>query len=38
MCAEGKMEGVTKFGKAWAIPIDAKKTTDNRVITEEYGN
>lgn len=38
MCAEGKIEGVTKFGKAWAIPIDAEKPTDNRVVTGEYKN
>ncbi len=38
MCAEGKIEGVTKFGKAWAIPVDAKKPTDNRVTSGEYRN
>ncbi|MCM1127110.1 MAG: helix-turn-helix domain-containing protein [Lachnospiraceae bacterium] len=38
MCAEGKIKGVTKFGKAWAIPVDAQKPTDNRVVTGEYCN
>lgn len=38
LCAEGRIEGVTKFGKAWAIPVDAKKPTDNRVTTGEYVN
>ncbi|MDD6797006.1 MAG: DNA-binding protein [Clostridia bacterium] len=38
MCAEGKIEGVTKFGNVWAIPVDAEKPTDNRVISGEYKN
>lgn len=38
MCAEGKIKGATRFGKAWAIPINAKKPTDNRVTTGEYRN
>ena len=24
MCAEGKIEGVTKFGNVWAIPVNAE--------------
>lgn len=38
MCADGKVDGVTKFGNAWAIPIDAEKPTDNRVVSGEYKN
>lgn len=38
LCAEGKIEGVTKFGKAWAIPVEAEKPTDNRITTGEYVN
>ena len=38
MCSEGRIEGVTKFGKAWAIPINAKKPTDNRIKTGKYKN
>ena len=38
MCAEGKIKGATRFGKAWAIPINAKKPTDNRATTGEYRN
>ena len=38
MCAEGKIKGATKFGGVWAIPSDAKKPTDNRVISGEYKN
>jgi len=34
MCVEGKIEGVTRFGNAWAIPSGAKKPTDNRLVTE----
>lgn len=33
MCAEGRIAGVTKFGRAWAIPVDADKPKDNRIIT-----
>lgn len=36
MCAEGKIEGVTKFGRLWAIPTDAIKPTDNRIVSGEY--
>lgn len=38
MCAEGKIEGVTKFGKSWAIPVNAVKPTDNRITSGEYKN
>lgn len=36
MCAEGRIAGVTKFGRAWAIPVDADKPKDNRIVTSEY--
>ena len=36
MCAEGKIPGATKFGRAWAVPVDADKPKDNRIITGEY--
>ena len=38
LCAEGKIDGVTKFGKDWATPVDAKKPTDNWITTGEYIN
>ena len=38
MCSDGKISGVTKFGRSWAIPADAEKPTDNRVTTGEYRN
>lgn len=36
LCSEGRIEGVTKFGKAWAIPVNAKRPIDKRVTTGEY--
>ncbi len=30
LCSEGRIPGLEKFGKAWAIPKDAKKPTDRR--------
>lgn len=30
LCAQGRIPGLTKFGKAWAIPKDAKKPSDRR--------
>ena len=38
LCAEGKVEGATKFGDVWAIPSDAQKPTDGRITTGEYKN
>ena len=38
MCAEGRIEGVEKFGNAWVIPVDAKRPVDGRVTTGEYKN
>ena len=36
MCATGKIEGLTKFGRSWAIPKDTEKPTDNRVKSGAY--
>ena len=30
MCAEGKLPGAVKFGRDWAIPVDAKRPSDGR--------
>ncbi len=38
MCAEGKIEGIAKFGRSWAIPKNTEKPTDNRITTGEYKN
>ncbi len=36
LCAEGRIEGVTRFGRSWAIPEDAQKPIDNRIKTGKY--
>ena len=36
MCHEGRIEGVVRFGKSWAIPKDAKRPKDKRVKTGKY--
>ncbi len=38
LCAEGKIDGATKFGRDWAIPANAEKPKDGRVTTGEYRN
>jgi len=38
MCSEGRVEGAKKFGHAWAIPEDAQKSEDARIMTGEYIN
>jgi len=38
MCAQGKIEGVTKFGHSWVIPQNAERPKDGRVTTGEYRN
>jgi len=32
LCNEGRIPGLTKFGKAWAIPKDAEKPADARKV------
>ena len=36
MCNEGLIEGVVKFGHAWAIPRDAVKPVDKRIKSGKY--
>lgn len=36
LCAQGRIPGVAKFGKAWAIPIDAEKPSDARVTSGKH--
>ena len=38
MCAEGKITGVSKFGKSWVIPETVKRPKDGRITTGEYIN
>ncbi|MGO5053940.1 DNA-binding protein [Lachnospiraceae bacterium LCP25S3_G4] len=36
LCETGRIEGVTKFGKSWAIPANAKKPADGRIRSGKY--
>ena len=36
MCSSGRIEGAVKIGKIWNIPENAKKPTDDRVVTGRY--
>lgn len=36
LCNEGRIEGVKKFGKSWAIPVDARKPQDERIKSGKY--
>lgn len=38
MCADGEIEGVSKFGRSWVIPADAVRPKDGRVTTGAYRN
>ncbi len=38
LCSNGRIKGATKFGRDWAIPVDAKKPGDKRITTGEYKN
>lgn len=38
LCSNGQIEGASKLGREWAIPITAEKPTDRRVITGKYRN
>jgi DNA-binding CsgD family transcriptional regulator len=35
LCASGKIEGATRFGRAWMIPKDANKPADGRTKAKE---
>lgn len=36
MCSNGKIDGAVKFGRDWAIPADAERPIDKRIISGEY--
>lgn len=38
LCKEEKIEGVEKFGNAWAIPVDTTRPQDSRLKTGKYIN
>lgn len=35
LCEQGRIDGVQRLGKAWAIPKEAKKPIDARRIQKE---
>ena len=35
LCAQNRIPGLTKFGKAWAIPKDAEKPEDARKVNSK---
>ena len=36
LCVEGRIEGAMKYASVWAIPKDAEKPKDERIITCKY--
>ncbi len=36
MCLEGLIPGAKKFGREWAIPLDAEKPIDRRIKSGKY--
>lgn len=36
LCASGRLEGVAKFGRQWAIPVNTKKPDDARIKSGRY--
>lgn len=36
LCLEGRIEGASKFGKSWAIPVSSEKPADARIKSGKY--
>lgn len=36
LCNEGRIEGASKVGNVWVIPVDAEKPKDERVKSGRY--
>lgn len=36
LCEQGRIEGVSKFGKSWLVPKEAEKPRDARIISGKY--
>ena len=36
LCADGRIDGAAKLGREWALPVDAKKPSDARIVTGRY--
>ena len=36
LCVNGRIEGASKIGPMWVIPVDAKKPDDKRIKSGKY--
>ena len=36
LCVQGRINGATKYASVWAIPKDADKPKDERIISGKY--
>ncbi|WP_430885142.1 DNA-binding protein [Fusibacter sp. JL216-2] len=36
LCVEGRIEGAIKHASVWAIPQDAQKPKDERIVSGKY--
>lgn len=36
LCLEGRIEGASKIGNLWVIPVDTPKPDDNRIKSGKY--
>lgn len=36
LCSEGRIEGATKIGFYWAVPVDAERPKDERIKSGKY--
>ena len=36
LCLEGRIEGASKIGNLWVIPVDTPKQDDNRIKSGKY--
>ena len=36
LCLEGRIEGASKIGNLWVIPVDTPKPDDNRMKSGRY--
>lgn len=36
LCLEGRIEGASKIGNLWVIPVDTSKPDDNRIKSGKY--
>lgn len=38
LCTGGRIKDAAKLGREWAIPTDAERPADKRVVTGKYKN